>query len=245
MIWIIGGTSESRELLSKIKDSNNYIVTVATEEGLDFFDSDKVIMGRLNKNEMMGFIDQYHIDTVVDLSHPYATIVTDNARSVCKEKGIQYLRYVRDRIQLADNEIYLNSYEECYEYLKGISGTVFFTTGSKNICDFQKVREKNRFIYRILPALESLEICRENNIHMKDIVAILGPFSKEMNKVMFMDYDVDYCVMKDSGNIGGTVEKIQACRELEVTPIIIGRKQEEGITQLDDIIKALGTVRDQ
>ena len=36
MIWIIGGTSESRRLIDRIKDLDNYIVTVATESGKDF-----------------------------------------------------------------------------------------------------------------------------------------------------------------------------------------------------------------
>ncbi len=33
MIWIIGGTSEAREIVDRIKDLNNYIVTIATDGG--------------------------------------------------------------------------------------------------------------------------------------------------------------------------------------------------------------------
>lgn len=239
MKWIIGGTRESRELLAKIKDNNNFIMTIATEEGLEFFQSDKVIVGRLNREEMGDFIKSHNIDTVVDLTHPYAKIVTENAKDVCKEMGIKYIRYVRSKIKLEENEIYLDSYEDCYKYLEEIKGTVFFTTGSKNIKDFEKVRGNNRFIYRVLPALESLEICKKNKIHMKDILAILGPFSKELNKAMLKDYGADYCVMKDSGDVGGTMEKITACRELDIIPIIIGREEEKGITNLDDIVQEI------
>lgn len=239
MIWIIGGTSESRELLAKIKDKNNFVMTIATEDGLDFFDSDRVIVGRLSKEEMIDFIKTYNIDRIIDLSHPYAKIVTENAKAISKEMGISYIRYIREKIKLEKNEIYLDSYEEAYRYLKEIKGRVFFTTGSKNIKDFQKVRGDNRYIYRVLPALESLEICKNNKIHMRDIVACLGPFSKELNKAMLKEYSVDYCLMKDSGNAGGTMEKILACRELNITPIIIGREEEEGIRDLDDIYKFL------
>lgn len=239
MKWIIGGTSESRELLNKIKDYDNFIMTIATEDGLDFFDSDRVIVGRLSREEMLGFINTQEIDMIIDLSHPYAKIVTENAKDVSKKMGIRYIRYVREKIKLQENEIYLDSYEDCYRYLEGIAGTVFFTTGSKNIRDFEMVRGDNRYIYRVLPALESLEICRKNNIHMRDILAILGPFSKELNKAMLKEYNSDYCVMKDSGDVGGTMEKIIACRELNIIPIIIGREEEKGITDLDDIIKEI------
>jgi|GEM_PF-4649996 len=36
MIWIIGGTSEAREIVDRIKDLNNYIVTIATDGGKEF-----------------------------------------------------------------------------------------------------------------------------------------------------------------------------------------------------------------
>lgn len=239
MIWIIGGTSESRQLLDKIKGYDTFIMTIATEDGLDFFDSERVVVGRLDKREMIDFIRENHIHTIVDLSHPYAKIVSENAKDVSNEMGIKYIRYGRRKIKLQEDEIYLKSYEDCYEYLKGISGTVFFTTGSKNIKDFEKVRGENRFIYRILPASESIHICRKNKIHMRDIIGILGPFSKELNKAMLKEYDSDYCVMKDSGDAGGTMEKITACRELKITPIIIGREEEKDTTDLDHILMTI------
>ena len=100
MIWIIGGTSEARELLDRIKDLNNFIMTIATEGGKEFFNSDKVVVGRLNKNEMISFVKAHEIDTIVDLSHPYAKIVSDNARDVSSELGLEYIRYVRKKIEL-------------------------------------------------------------------------------------------------------------------------------------------------
>lgn len=239
MIWIIGGTSESRELVDRIKDLDNYIVTSATDSEKEFIDSPNLIVGKMNYEEMTKFIDKNHISLIVDLSHPYAKVVTNNAKKVAEAKNIKYIRYTRDKVVLKSKGIYLNSYEECYDYLKGITGTIFFTTGSKNIGDFEKVRGNNRFIYRILPALESIEECRKYNIKLKDIVGVLGPFSKEYNKIMFKEYNVDYVVMKDSGQQGGTLEKIKACEELNIIPIVIGREDEQGINSIDLIEKKI------
>ncbi|MCG4585843.1 precorrin-6A/cobalt-precorrin-6A reductase, partial [Anaerosalibacter bizertensis] len=91
----------------------------------------------------------------------------------------------------------------------------------------------------ILPALESIEECRKYNVHMKDIVAMLGPFSTKFNKSIFHEYDADYVVMKDSGKSGGTLERINACKELGITPIIIGRTEESGIENLEEIEKLI------
>ena len=48
--------------------------------------------------------------------------------------------------------------------------------------------------------------------------------------------------MKDSGEEGGTMDKIRACKELDITPIIIGREMEEGVTSLDSIEKIIGGI---
>lgn len=243
MIWIIGGTSEASELINRLEDKCNFIATIATEAGREFLNSKNIYVGRLNKEEMISFAKEHNINAIVDLSHPFAKIVSDNAKLVSEELEIKYIRFVRKKVELIEDEIYLNSYEKCYEYLNKISGTVFFTTGSKNIGDFEKVRGDNRFIYRILPAIESLEICRDNKLHMRDIIAILGPFSNEFNKSMLSTYNADYCVMKDSGDVGGTLEKVLACRELGVIPIIIGREDEEGFTDLDIIEKMIREIK--
>lgn len=239
MIWIIGGTTEARELIDSLGDFNDYIVTIATEGGKEFLNTDKIFIGRLNKDQMISFAKDNNIHMIVDLSHPYAKIVSDNAKLVAKELNIEYLRYVRKRTDFNEDEIYLNSYEECYEFLSNVKATVFFTTGSKNIRDFEKIRGNNRFIYRVLPALESIQICNDNNIHMNDIVAILGPFSKDLNKALLKNYKTDYCVMKDSGDVGGTLEKVLACRELGIKAIIIGRKEEEISIDLKTIEKII------
>ena len=239
MIWIIGGTKEGREIINDIKDLDGYIGTIATESGKEFIESEKIKVGRMNYDEMKIFSRENKISLIIDLTHPYAKIVSENARKLAKELNIKYIRYVRDKIDMVSNGVYLNNYEEAYEYLSNILGTVFFTTGSKNIGEFEKIKGKNRFIYRILPALESIEECRKHNISMKDIVAVLGPFSTKYNRIMLEEYKADYCVMKDSGVQGGTIEKIKACEELGITAILIGREDEKGINDLNLIKKVI------
>ena len=235
MIWIIGGTSEARKIVEKIKDLDNYVVTIATEDGREFFQARNLVVGRMTYSEMVIFARGRGVTMIVDLTHPYAKVVSDNGKKVADELGLAYVRYVREISEKTKNAIYLSSYEEAYEYLSNIKGTVFFTTGSKNIGDFEEIRGDNKFIYRILPAIESLEICKAHNVQMRDIVAVLGPFSLDFNKLMLKEYKADYCIMKDSGKPGGTEEKIQACEDLDITPIIIGRDEEAGIHNLKEI----------
>ncbi|MGV8981114.1 precorrin-6A reductase [Clostridium sp.] len=233
MIWIIGGTTESNILLSKIKGKLKYVISVATYSGCEVIDDEdeNVVVSRMNYDEMLEFIKIRNIGTVIDMSHPYATEVSKNARLACKESKIRYLRFVRPKTEF-ENVVYVNSVSECTDFLKDVKGPVLFTTGIKNIKDFEKIKANRRFIYRVLPTIFSIQECINNNVKMKDIIGMLGPFSTELNINIFKEYNANYVVMKDSGSVGGTPEKIEACIKCNITPIVIGREFEDGINEM-------------
>ena len=98
MIWIVGGTSDTRSLLDKLSEKinlNNVIVSVTTEYGeklLENFNI-KVIQKVLDKKEILDFIDKTNINTIIDTSHPYAENISKNILEVIKSKNIKYFRY--------------------------------------------------------------------------------------------------------------------------------------------------------
>lgn len=236
MIWIIGGTSEAAELTKALYGKADFIVSSATESEREFIPQGKLFVGRMDKQLMEEFIKSEHVKMIVDMSHPYAAEVTQNAVEVSKKYNLKYIRYVRDKISDYKGCIYVDSLSKCIEFIKNIKGTVFFTTGMKNICDFEKVKGNNRFIYRVLPATPSIKECEKQGVKLKDIVAALGPYSEAFNRAMFKEYSADYVIMKDSGTRGGTLEKLEACRKLNIKAVIIGRNKEEGIYKLDELI---------
>lgn len=242
MIWIIGGTTESTILISKIKGLLNYVISVATYSGSEVIEDEhpNVVVSRMNYEGMLEFIKIHNIETVIDMSHPYAIEVSENARRACDNAKIKYLRFARKKTEI-QNVIYTNSISECIEFIKGVQGHVLFTTGIKNIVDFEAIKDKDkhRFIYRVLPTIFSIQECVDNNIKMKDIIGMLGPFSKELNISIFKEYNVSYVVMKDSGIVGGTPQKIEACIKCGIIPIVIGREFEDGIDDMDKLLKMI------
>ncbi len=238
MIWIIGGTVETAQLLNRIEGKMSYIVTVATRSGKERLNRPGVEILRLNEKEMIEFIKSRYISKIVDISHPYACEVTRNAMNAAKKSGITYIRYVRKK-SASHTKHYFQSLEECAEFIKEISGTVFFTTGTKYIPIFERVKNGSRFIYRVLPSVASLELCARNKIKMEDLVCVLGPVSRELNEAMFKEFGADYVVMKDSGTEGGISEKLEACKNLGITPLVIGRRDEEGISDMEKLVKLI------
>lgn len=239
MIWIIGGTSETIEFIEKIEGKVDYIVTVATYAGMERLKGKNVAVKRLDSLEMTVFIKTHKINKIIDLTHPYAVEVSENAKCVAKDTNTEYIRYVRGKSKIYSDIISVDGIDECIEVLKKIKGNVFFTTGSKNIKDFEKVKRDNRFIYRVLPSKFSIEECIENNVELKDIVAVLGPFSVELNMSLFREYSVDYVVMKDSGIRGGTDEKLVACNNMNIGVIMIKREDERGIDDIDELVELI------
>lgn len=240
MIWIIGGTAETGEAVQRIRNKVKYLVTVATSGGREMLDDERVMTARMDETAMRNFLHTHRIELVVDLSHPYAVDVSRNARRACQDAGVRYMRYVRESSKI-ENASYVASLSECLKFLQSVTGCVFFTTGSKNIPDFEQVRGSNRFVYRVLPMPESLEMCVRHQVPMRDIVAMLGPLSEELNAAMFREYQANYVVMKDSGKAGGTPQKIAACRQLDITPVILDRpcEEDDSISDLDAIINML------
>ena len=239
MIWIIGGTSEAKQLIGLLRGKKEFVATVATYSGAEMLQNLQAIVGRMNYSEMVQFIREKSIDTIVDMSHPYALEVSQNAKQASADTGAAYIRFVR-KSSTMEACIFIDSIEKCALYLESVDGCVFFTTGIKNIKDFEKVRGANRFIYRVLPSVFSIQECVLRGVRMEDIIAVLGPVSEDMNYQMFKDYNADYVVMKDSGKEGGTLDKINACVKLGITPIVISRQcEEKGIEDMDELIKAL------
>lgn len=239
MIWIIGGTTETRQVLWALEGKKAYVVTVATYSGAEMLGIKDVEVGRMDASAMVRFIAERKIHLVIDMSHPYALEASQNARAACQETGVEYIRFKRKSSELADC-IFVDSIEACTEYLKNIKGTVFFTTGIKNIKDFEKIRGNNRFIYRILPSTFSIQECIDNQVKMQDMVAILGPVSEDLNFHMFKDYGADYVVTKDSGKEGGTEEKLQACKRLGIPAVVIGRQPEDkGIEDMNRLLEMI------
>ena len=227
-LWIIGGTSESVRLIESV-NRRCLVVSVAGEEGKDRLPADvDVHVGPMDKNAMVNFIREKNVVAVVDMSHPFAKIVSKEAKAAAREAGIDYYRFKRPMEDGAGDVIF-DDYASCAEYLKGKTGTFFFTTGSKHCDLFESVKGESRHIYRIIPSSKSIDILRDAGVAMEDMVAMLGPFDLDMNLALFKHAKADFLVTKNSGAGSGFHEKIEAARRLDMTSLVIRTEGEEGM----------------
>ncbi len=238
-VLIYGGTTEARILAEELaKAKITCLVFVATEYGEAMMDGQNPYLhmhvGRLTAEEMADFYDAEKPDAIVDATHPYAEAVKENIHKSLQERrtnrDIPFFRIYREEEPRADvrGARYFGSVEDCAEALKKTNGKIFLTTGSKSLPIFtQDESLRRRLTVRVLPSLESLEICRDCGIPGNRIIAMQGPFSEEMNREMLRAADSDILVLKESGKPGGEASRIAAAQKLGVDCYIISRPTEK------------------
>ncbi len=247
MIWIIGGTSESREFMEGLSEKlkRNVILTCVTEGAKEFIpEGINTVTGRMDKEEMKGFIESNKILLICDFSHPFAEIVTKNARKASEESGVPYMRFEREGTGIPEGAMIFDNIPHLKEYMKNLEGTFLITTGSKNAADFVEVGEGKKLVFRVLPEMESIRILKNLEVHMRDIIAAAGPFSEDMNRCMIREYGCDYLVTKETGTRGGFPEKISAALKEGIIPLVIKRQENKTSYSMEEIRTAMEEISD-
>lgn len=259
-IVIFAGTTEGRRLSEILADAGiAHTVCVATEYGeivmRDQTDAEaarakeqslvSLHRGRMDRKQIEEFLRNEGYEIVVDATHPYARVVTENLRGAVaalqtSEKKAQspiYLRLEREISETPEAEDpavsirYFESNADCAKALENTEGNILLTTGSKELATYcASGRLHDRLYVRILPGRESLELCMEQGIKGRQILALQGPFSTEMNAAILKQYDIRHMVTKNSGRTGGYQEKLEAAKMLGIPVYVIQPARKAGDT---------------
>lgn len=242
-VLIYGGTTEGRRLAEKLAEEGiPSLVLVATEYGEQMMVPGEksgriqVRQGRLTAAEMAALYEREQPAVIVDATHPYAEAVKKNIRESREDfRQIPYYRVCRNPEVPEEREDarYFDTTEGCVRALRSAAGNILLTTGSKTLSEFCRWPDlRERLYVRVLPSVESLEICRKQGIRGDRIIAMQGPFSEEMNRQMLKETRSEILVMKESGRTGGEAARIQAAEKAGATCFIIRRPRaaEEGLS---------------
>lgn len=246
--WLIfAGTIEGRKLAEFCSEKGiPAIVCVATEYGEELVDSIsgvEIQRGRLDQTQMEELIEKHSPVGVIDATHPYASVVTQNIKASCEAKNTKYYRLVRDN----GGDLGVNSEMKVFEdvksaaeYLETQSGNILLTTGIKELPVFANaITNKDRLFARVLLQEDIFTTIDECGISKKQVLCMQGPFSKAMNKATIEQTGAAFLVTKESGKAGGFMEKVQAAKEMGITCILIARPSEETGLSLEETMKVI------
>lgn len=249
-ILVFGGTTEQHALIEQLAALPVAVtLSVASAYGRSLLPEEsgrlRVLTGRLDAAQMGDLLRAGGYCCVVDATHPYAVAASANIRRAAERCDLPYLRLLRDHSDYADCLV-VESPGQAVAELNKADGAVLLTIGSKELARFTAVREyRSRLYARVLPTAEALAICAESGIAASHIIAMQGPFSRELNLALLRQLRITALVTKDGGTAGGFEQKLQAAQELGVLVIVIRRPAESGLTETELLRQLTEIVEEQ
>ena len=99
--------------------------------------------------------------------------------------------------------------------------------------DIMKYVSADRFYPRILKVESSIVKCEKLGVDPSHIIPMNGAASIEENIELMEKYDASVMITKESGDIGGVIEKIQAANEKDVAVVMIQRPKIDELNKKD------------
>lgn len=226
---IFSGTTEGRRLSARLaRLGADITVCVATEYGREeqgALPGVAVLSGRMDEEAMARTVAG--ADVCVDATHPYAVQASRTIHAACGREGIPLLRLLREARPVPAGAAVFDGAQAAADWLKGTRGNILLTTGAKDLGAFAPLGGE-RLYPRVLPLAASLEACRAAGIPARNILALQGPFTQELNEALIRQHHIQYLVTKDGGRAGGFDEKAAAAQAAGAKLVLLRRPEEGG-----------------
>jgi len=229
-LLVLAGTEDGRELADALKKrGHEVLVSTLTAYGADLAEGQglKARSGAMDEESLTDLLNEHSFAGLVDATHPYAVRVKEMAKKVCADLSLPYLRWERSALELEDHSHihWAEDIPNAAQLAAKLGHRIMLTTGSNGLSEWVSLPSmKDKMLYiRVLPASEVLVRCESLGFKPNQIIAAQGPFSQAWDEAMFKQLNIEVVVAKESGKVGGTLEKVQACLSLNIPLVIIKR----------------------
>ena len=234
-LLVLAGTEDGRELAVALKRrGHDILISTLTPYGAELA-LESGLRVRSGAMDIEAFVDLVEVEAfvaIVDATHPYAVQVKEMAKTACEGLSIPYLRWQRSSLELEANPLihWAEDIPSAALIASELGQRILLTTGSNALPDWVSqapLKDKILFV-RVLPTSEVLARCEFCGFKPNKIIAAQGPFSQEWDEAMFKQLRIGVVVTKESGKVGGTLEKVQACQHLNIPLVILKRPVTDG-----------------
>lgn len=242
-VLLFGGTREGRELAALfLQNSYELFYSCVTEYGRELLECDADIEGSYShklhhlvgikkRDEIVRLLQDLDIKLVVDATHPYASSISLSLAHCCLSEKVALVRFNRVLGSLENlrhpNIHRVHDHFEAVAYYKEhfSTETIFLSTGAHKLEAYAQDGLKDKVVLRILPNERSRELALAAGFLENQLICAQAPFSQELNKQHFSQYDARVLITKDGGAAAGFNEKISAALELGMDIILIAPPQ--------------------
>jgi len=229
-IWVFSGTSDGNALARELAGRfSPVVVSTASEYGGEIVRERcpgvTVWSGRQGVEARRRALRSSGARAIVDATHPYAQVMSEQLIGLAEELSIPYLRYERPGITDGQSVLWCESVEHAAERAISVGQRIFLATGSKDLATFLQAPNagSREWFVRITPEPALIRRAIDMGIPRDHILAMQGPFSEAFNHALWRDQRIDCVVTKDSGEAGGYPAKARAAAALDVPLLVIRR----------------------
>ncbi|MDX2273744.1 MAG: cobalt-precorrin-6A reductase [Cyanobacteriota bacterium] len=224
MIWLIGGTQESRAI-AHLLDGAAYpwVVTVTTPTATRLYQGCKgsLWVGCLDTQSLDKFLLQYSIQWIVDASHPFATQISQLAIQAAQHHQLPYLRFERPYLPVNSQVEVVPDWPALLQDDYLCHRRILLTVGVKALPYFLPWLIASQFWARILPS--SLGQAMAMGFSREQLIPLRLPLTLTQEIDLWRDLAVDTVITKSSGESGGLAIKQAAATQLGVRLLVVER----------------------
>jgi precorrin-6A/cobalt-precorrin-6A reductase len=248
MILLLGGTSDSGPIATRLAAAGyRVLVSKATDVPLECGGHPNIEFrsGPLDDSSLAELIRERSVRAVVDATHPYAAGIRARARRVAAELGVPYLSYVRPTILDGREGVEFAPDHATAAAMAFAHGRpVLLTSGVRNLAVYadESRRTGVPLVVRTLDHAGSLAACREAGIPDDHVLAGRGPYTVDDNHQHIRQFTIGVLVTKDSGQAGGTLEKLEAAEAEHCAVIVVRRpalESDDSFGDIDQLVAAI------
>jgi precorrin-6A/cobalt-precorrin-6A reductase len=222
MIWLIGGTSESRAVAVALDAAGlPWLATVVSDRARQLYEgrSGAVYVGALSPDAIAHLVQSHGICCIVDASHPFAVDISQQAIAT----GLPYLRLERPSPAIAPSTLCLPTWDAVLQedYLTG--RRILLTVGVKTLARFVPWLHHGTFWARILPVEVSMHQAIQVGFPSDRLIPMALPVTIDQERDLWRSLSIDTVITKSAGQAGGLDVKQQVAQELGVRLIVIDR----------------------
>ena len=219
-LLVLGGTAEARRLAKHLHQTGlNVTYSIAGLVRTPDLDCIVISGGFTQFGGLANFVRDNKIYAILDLTHPYAVNISEQANEAARINQIPCWRYTRPPWQPQTGDDW-HEFENWASLLPLLSNSqsVFFTAGQleENLVSQLGQLKFNQLVVRT--AIKSGFDLPEQITWIKDI----GPFNYESELALLKQYQIDAIVCKNSGG-DATEAKLIAARQLGIRVFMVKR----------------------
>jgi len=230
-VLLLGGTAEGRELARRLHPRVDNISSLAGRVPDPALPVGPVRIGGFGGTDgLRRWLQEEHIDAVVDATHPFAATMTAHAAEVCRELAMPHLVLARPPWDPGDAIVVASDTHAAATVAEQRFSRVFLTTGRSGVKAF--AAGDAWFLIRAVTEPDGALLPRHHQL-----VLSRGPYRYDDELRLLTQHRIEALVTKNSGG-DMTRAKLDAAAALAIPVVMVARPP------LPHGVTAVGTVEE-